>query len=209
MTSKLRILLLEDSVADAALIEHELEANGFSFTMTRVETEEAFRQELEAGPPDLILSDHNLPELDGFKALEIVRVQRQRLPFIFVSGSNDQGMVVEMYEQGATDYVFKRDLGDLRAAVTEALDIPPEALPPVTARRSTFEHPELELNLSPAPPFPKITPVIGHLFFCPQCRRARDEEGRSVLMEDYCGTRQEIIVLHRVCTECKEPLWWK
>ncbi len=210
MNSKLRILLLEDSVADAALIEHELEADGFSFTMTRVETEEEFRRELEAGPPDLILSDHGLPEFDGFKALEIVRVQRPQLPFIFVSGSNDQGMVVEMYEQGATDYVFKRDLGDLKAAVHGAVDPLPDALPPRPGPASILNHPELELHLPPAsPPSPTTTAVVGHLFFCPHCHRARDEEGRAVLMEDYCGDRAEIIVIRKVCAECKQPLWWK
>src|SRR5262245_46550891 len=101
MQNKLHILLLEDDLADAALIAHELEAGGFAFRLTRIQTEAELRRELGMGMPDLILSDHGLPDFDGFKALEIVRETSPELPFIFVSGSNDQGMVVHMHEQGA------------------------------------------------------------------------------------------------------------
>src|SRR5688572_5360282 len=108
MKTKLRILLLEDDAADADLIEHELESAGLAFHLARIQTEAELRHELDSEEPDLILSDHGLPTFDGFAALEIVRETRPELPFIFVSGSNDQGMVARMYEQGATDYVFKR-----------------------------------------------------------------------------------------------------
>jgi CheY-like chemotaxis protein len=133
MMEKLRILLLEDSANDAELIKHELEEGGFAFSLTRVETKATFLRELET-PLDLVLSDHGLSEFSGFSALEIIRSKFPQLPFIFVSGSNDQQMVVDMYEQGATDYVFKRDLMDLRSAVHNALEAqsePPPAKPEI------------------------------------------------------------------------------
>src|SRR4051812_13399515 len=117
MQTKLHILLLEDDHADAELIAHELKAAGFSFRLKRIETEAELLRELRAQKPDLILSDHGLPSFDGFKALKIVRETCPELPFIFVSGSNDQGMVVQMHDQGATDYVYKKDMGDLKSAV--------------------------------------------------------------------------------------------
>src|SRR6266498_2625979 len=125
MKTNLRILLLEDDATDAELIAQGLKSSGFSFRLARIETESDLRRELERDTPDLILSDHGLPSFDGFKALEIVRETRPTLPFIFVSGSNDQGMVAKMYEEGATDYVFKHDLGDLKTAVHDALESAP------------------------------------------------------------------------------------
>jgi CheY-like chemotaxis protein len=211
MTTKLRILLIEDNIADAELIVRELEDGGFSFSLARIQTEPEFRHELEVCPPDLILSDHGLPSFSGFKALEIVRAERPQLPFIFVSGSNDQGMVVDMYEQGATDYVFKRDLGDLKSAVRSALEPHPKTVP--AAEPGPIPNPaqaELKLHLPMLPPAPPVfMPAIGHLLFCPQCRRARDEAGRVVLMEDYCGgNRTEIVVLRQACVECSRLNWW-
>ena len=148
MQPKLRILLVEDDVVDAELVAHELEASGFSFSLTRVQTEADFRRELEKGLPDLILSDHGLPSFSGFKALEITREVSPELPFIFVSGSNDQGMVADMYVDGATDYVFKRDLGDLKAAVLRALNPQAEGQPSPTGSETATAGPESK------PPFP-------------------------------------------------------
>ncbi len=56
MNANLRILLLEDSPADARLIERELCRDGFNFFMSRVRTESELRHELAAAPPDLVLS---------------------------------------------------------------------------------------------------------------------------------------------------------
>jgi CheY-like chemotaxis protein len=205
MKTKLQILLLEDSVADAELIAHELERAGFSFSMTRVQTEKDFCHELETVPPDLILSDHGLPSFDGFKALEIVRESLPQLPFIFVSGSNDQGMVVEMYEQGATDYVFKRDIGDLKTAIHNALEPSFKVLPPPEPQKTIPFSAQSELKLqfsieSLAPPV--FSPTVGHLHFCPRCCRARDETNRIVLMEDYCRNRVEVVIARQICAEC-------
>jgi CheY-like chemotaxis protein len=191
MKTKLQILLLEDSSADAELIAHELAAAGFSFSLARVETEPEFRQHLSA-EPDLILSDHGLPSFGGFKALEIVRETHPQLPFIFVSGSNDQEMVIEMYESGATDYVFKRDIKDLRCAVKNALESAPAAEMPAQP-------------VTPPPPValpPPFKPLLDHLSFCPQCHQAWDQAGHNVLIEDYCGHHAETIVSCHVCLKC-------
>src|SRR5580692_776016 len=98
MKSALHILLLEDSSLDACLIERELRDASVPFRLTKIESESQLRRELLIDHPDLILSDHNLPSFDGFTALKIVREQFPRLPFIFVSGSNDQQMILEMFE---------------------------------------------------------------------------------------------------------------
>lgn len=203
MKTKLRILLVEDDVADAELITQELESSGFTFALTRVQTEADFRRELESRFPDLILSDHGLPSFSGFKALEIVRKEYPELPFIFVSGSNDQGMVAHMSDEGATDYVYKRDLGDLKAAILQALETSVEA-PLLKEAATSSAQPELKLQLPTASMgVPVFTPAIGRLSFCPQCRQACDEIGRAVLLENYCVSHAEIIVLRQVCTGCQ------
>ena len=125
----LKILLLEDSRFDADLIAKELKKLSHPFHLSAIQSEADLRHALAFQPPDLILSDHGLPAFDGFKALEIVREERPELPFIFVSGSNNQQMVVDMHEMGATDYVFKRELGNLCPTIKRALGEPKKTRP--------------------------------------------------------------------------------
>jgi CheY-like chemotaxis protein len=192
MKINLRILLLEDSLADAKLIERELLREGFSFTLSRVQTETELRSELALAQPDLVLSNHVLPKLDGLAALRIVRRFFPAVPFIFVSASNDQQMVCDLFEEGATDYVFKRDLGDLAFTVTKATGAQPD--------------PALAAAVSEDPPaefLPQLfIPASGTLVLCPQCHQARDESGQVVTLADYCFRRAESVVTRRICEDC-------
>jgi CheY-like chemotaxis protein len=192
MNANLRILLLEDSLADAKLIERELSRDGFNFYLSRIRTENELRHELAAAPPDLVLSNHRLPELDGFRALAIVHQTCPRLPFIFVSGSNDQQMVYDMYEAGANDYVFKRDLRDLRSAVVKASGVEPDS---GEAPAAGEEQPE---KLVPQ----LFIPACGYLSLCPHCHQSRDEAGQVVPLEDYCYHRIESLVIRKLCEQC-------
>ena len=199
VSEKLRILLIEDSAIDARLIERELSSAGYSFDLTMVETESDLRRELGPPPPDLVLSDHGLPSFDGFTALKIVREQYPKLPFIFVSGSNHQGMVLDMFDKGATDYVYKQDMRDLREAMRQALS--PEPAPAAPDNVSDAAQPEFKLQLPPASAQPIGMPH-GRVTFCPRCMRACDELGNSVRLENYLGGHDEVVVLRQVCPDC-------
>jgi CheY-like chemotaxis protein len=199
-----RIILIEDSLADAELITRELEASGLDFTVTRVETETEFRHELALRRPDLILSDHGLPTFGGFQALEIARAEWPGLPFIFVSGSNNPGMVAQMFEAGATDYVFKHDLSDLKPAVLQALGVRSGARPRPELSGAVAAQKELNLQIQIADlQIPVFASGVGHLSYCPQCHRTRDEHGRNVEMTHYFGGCAECVVQSQLCAECE------
>ncbi len=121
MSEPLRILLLEDSPADAELNERVLRLAGIDFTSLRVETRKAFVAALDEFRPDLILADYSLPGFDGMQALSIVRERSPDLPYIFVTGALGEERVVEVIKQGATDYLLKDRLARLPAAVQHAL----------------------------------------------------------------------------------------
>lgn len=199
MSASLQILLIEDSEIDAELIARTLKSARLAFRLTRIESEPELRHALEAQQPDVILSDHGLPSFDGFKALAIVRESRPELPFIFVSGSNDQQMVMDMFDRGATDYVFKHDIHDLGPAVRHALEPRPEDI----SASEPLPHPELELGLPAAsPPLPVYAPPIGHLRYCPRCHRTHGVDGRRVGLETYLADHAETSILREICAEC-------
>jgi signal transduction histidine kinase len=117
----LRILLVEDSPPDVAMIKHILRTSGRAMSVVHVDTREAFETELNQRPPDLILSDYALPAFDGGRALEIARQIAPQVPFIFVTGTLGEEVAIDMLKQGATDYVLKNRLTRLAPAVSRAL----------------------------------------------------------------------------------------
>jgi len=113
--------MIEDEAHDATLVEHTLKEGGFNFSFRRVDTEEAFLDELGSFRPSVILSDHGLPAFDGFTALSIAQDKVPDVPFIFVTSALGEEMTISTFESGATDYVLKKDLSKLVPAVERAL----------------------------------------------------------------------------------------
>jgi PAS domain S-box-containing protein len=120
VTTPLRILLLEDSIEDAELIQELLEANDFVCGVTRVQTRAEFLATLESGGIDLVLADYALPSFDGLSALKLTLSARPDLPFIFVSGFGEE-IAIEALTSGAADYVLKTRLSRLVPSVQRAL----------------------------------------------------------------------------------------
>jgi PAS domain S-box-containing protein len=121
MNASLRILHLENDLADAELVHETLQADGIACELTRVEAEGEFRAALRQGGFDLILADYTLPAFDGLSALRIVRQQLADVPFIFVSGTLGEEVAIDALKMGATDYVFKTRLSRLVPATHRAM----------------------------------------------------------------------------------------
>jgi two-component system chemotaxis response regulator CheY len=66
-------------------------------------------------PLDLIISDYNMPEMDGMELLRAVRGHpaARRIPFILVTGRGDRELVVKAAQAGANNYVVKPFTADI------------------------------------------------------------------------------------------------
>jgi len=117
----LRILHVEDDLADADLVQSLLKAEGIVCVFHRVETQTEFEAALEQGSFDLIISDFTLPSFSGRAALEMARENCPGVPFIFVSGTIGEEFAVDALKEGAVDYVLKDRLSRLPAAVRRAV----------------------------------------------------------------------------------------
>src|SRR5207302_921502 len=117
-----RILLLEDNDADAELVEVELRRAGLDFTARRVVTRPDFERALREFHPDIIVSDHELPQFSGVAALELAGALAPHAPFILLTGSLDEETAVEYMKAGAADYILKGRLTRLGPAVRGALE---------------------------------------------------------------------------------------
>jgi signal transduction histidine kinase len=117
----LHILMLEDDAVDAELTRFTLSKGGVHFSLTRVDSEDDFLEELHQRPPELILSDYSLPNFDGHRALSLAQEHCPHIPFIFVTGTMGEEVAIETLKSGATDYVLKTRLSRLVPAVHRAL----------------------------------------------------------------------------------------
>ncbi len=118
----LRVLILEDSAADAELIERQLRRAGIVFAARLVEEKAGFSKALAEFRPEVILSDFKLPAFDGMAALKLAHLQAPDTPFVFVSGSIGEEKAIETLAQGASDYIFKDNLARLGPAVKRVVE---------------------------------------------------------------------------------------
>jgi len=121
MPQTLRILLVEDSEADAELVLRELRRGGFNTSHKRVASAAAVSDALDSESWDFIISDYVMPGFDGLEALALYRERRLDVPFIVVSGHIGEDIAVAAMQAGADDYLMKDRLARLVPAVTRAL----------------------------------------------------------------------------------------
>ena len=119
----IRILMLEDSEADAELMRNELDRAGLLALTERVESEEAFAPAVREFAPDVVLSDHTLGQFHSRMAQQILRDVRPTAAFIIVTGAISGAQSVAAIRAGAEDLVLKANLGRLRSSIEEALAV--------------------------------------------------------------------------------------
>lgn len=117
----LKVLIVEDSDDDAALVLREMRAGGYAVEHKVVRDAAELRAALAASQWDLVIADYLLPSFSGVQALEIVRAGGADLPFILVSGTVGEELAVAAMKAGANDYVMKAALGKLVPAIRREL----------------------------------------------------------------------------------------
>lgn len=118
-----RLLHLEDSILDHELAQRVLRQAGMSFSITRVETIEAFLELLDSKAVDIVLADYRLP---GFTALDVWDAISHRPdlpPFILLSGAIGETAAVEAIRLGISDYLLKDDMARLPHVIRRAIEV--------------------------------------------------------------------------------------
>ncbi len=117
----LRVLVVEDTPADAELLIGVLKQAGYSLTFDAVDSPPLLGERLSQTDYDLVLSGHNLREGTGLDALQVLRESGKNVPFVVVTGSLGDEAAVEYIKQGASEYVLKHRLQSLPATVGQVL----------------------------------------------------------------------------------------
>lgn len=106
METKKKIVAVDDSGIILKMLESLLsshyEFHAFSKGMRALKY-------LKDVTPDLIILDIEMPEIDGFEIMRLIKenVSLKDVPVIFLTSNNDKYHVVKAVEAGAKDYVVK------------------------------------------------------------------------------------------------------
>lgn len=105
----LQILVIEDRVEDEEHLSFHLTRAGYRFRMQRVETKPDLILAMNQYW-DIVIGDYSLPGFTGLEALEIVRSLNADVPFLIVSDTIGEEIVIEAMQAGAADFIMKNKL---------------------------------------------------------------------------------------------------
>jgi two-component system KDP operon response regulator KdpE len=114
-----RVLVVDDEPQIIRALRVALRANGYD--VREATTGEAAVSSVATHPPDLVVLDLGLPDIDGFEVCRRLR-EWTRLPIIVLSAHGDDEAKVRALDEGADDYVTKPfSLPELLARMRVAL----------------------------------------------------------------------------------------
>ncbi len=105
--AKHRILVVDDEEDLLELIEYNLAKEGYRVTC--VGTGEDALREARANPPDLIVLDLLLPNVDGLEVCKLLKndPRTKHVPIVMLTAKGDEADMVTGLELGADDYISK------------------------------------------------------------------------------------------------------
>src|SRR6266849_6742686 len=121
MSTPLRVLIVEDSEDDMALLVRELRRGGYEPTFERVDTPAGMTAALGKNQWDVVICDYSMPHFSGTDALRLLRTKGSEAPCIVLSGTIGEETAIAVLKQGAQDYVMKDNLKRLLPAIQREL----------------------------------------------------------------------------------------
>jgi two-component system, chemotaxis family, chemotaxis protein CheY len=122
-TSNLNIMIVDDQRTTRMLVRTSLRELGYRNVIECGDGEEALRV-LGESPAQLIISDVNMPKMDGLALLKAVRAKDElkATPFIMLTGRGDVALVKEAIQIGVNGYLVKPfNLSALKQKVEAAI----------------------------------------------------------------------------------------
>ena len=106
-----RVLIVDDSLTDRRLAGGLITRAGDLDVHFAVDGRDALEQ-IELHLPDLVVTDLNMPEIDGLALVKSIREQYPMVPVILMTAQGSDAIAVEALRTGAASYVPKKRLAD-------------------------------------------------------------------------------------------------
>ena len=105
---KIQVLLIEDSLTDALLVQDELgHAAEGEFAVTHVQRLSHALKQLQLQHFDVALLDLSLPDSDGLETFSRLHHVAENMPIVLLTGQVDESLALRALKAGAQDYLMK------------------------------------------------------------------------------------------------------
>jgi CheY-like chemotaxis protein len=121
--SEIRVLVVDDSVIERHLAGRLIEKAGGLTVLSASDGREAL-EVIERQRPAVVLTDMQMPELDGLALVKEVRSRYPDIPVILMTAFGSEEIAIEALQAGAASYVPKRALtSDLVSTLRRVLEV--------------------------------------------------------------------------------------
>ncbi|MCG8614850.1 MAG: response regulator [Desulfobacterales bacterium] len=151
----------------------------------------ALKAAVGPNPPDLILMDIIMPDMDGYEVCKHLKENEatQHIPVIFVTAISEAMDKAKAFDMGGVDYVTKPFTPSaVKARIRTHIQLS------VTMRA-------LEAALA------KVKKLTGLLPICVSCKKIRDDKGYWNRVESYLQKNTEATFSHGLCPDCNDELY--
>jgi CheY-like chemotaxis protein len=117
------VLVVDDSAVDRLRTEKIL-AKDSALTVSSAANGKEALESLARGLPDIVLTDMQMPEMDGLQLVEEIRSRYPAVPVILMTAHGSEELAVQALQRGAASYVPKRNLAnDLPNTIESVLGV--------------------------------------------------------------------------------------
>lgn len=102
----MNILIVDDSKTMRTIIKRSVDSLG-SFNVIEAGDGAVALQQFQESSFDVVLSDWNMPNMDGLEFLTAVRGINKDIPFIMITTEAERSRVVTAIQAGVSDYLTK------------------------------------------------------------------------------------------------------
>ena len=114
----MNILIVDDSKVMRAIIIRTLRQAGFQgHTIDQADDGQTALERIDASLPDLVLTDWNMPGMDGMELLRSVRARGMDMPFVLITSEATEEMHALAYREGVAGVITKPITADTLEAL--------------------------------------------------------------------------------------------
>ena len=169
------IIVVDDALTDRTLISGLL-TNELECTVQTADNGKSALEFIDARRPDIVLTDLQMPDMDGLELLESIKEEYPMIPVVLMTAQGNEKIAAIAMKAGATSYIVKRRMTeDLTRTVERIIAATQEVmLPPQLMHRLEYSNCQFTLNNDPG----QIGSIVAHLQSMLRCLPLGDESER-------------------------------